>query len=123
MAKKVAPKAAESKAASATAEKKASKPRSKSEIFSKLSEASGLTKKQVQGVFDALTDLIKNDLGKKGPGVFVVPGLLKLTVQRKPATKAGERWDQFRKETRMFPAKPARNIVKPRALKALKEMV
>lgn len=122
MAKKAAPKAAEAKAAPAGADKKA-KSRTKAEIFTKLSESSGLTKKQVSSVFDGLAELIKNDLGKKGPGVFIIPGLLKIKVQRKPATKAQRKMNPFTKQMQDYPAKPARNVVKALALKPLKEMV
>ena len=60
----------------------------KGEIYTKLATSTGLTKKQVSTVFDELTKMIGNELGKKGPGLFLVPGLLKLKVVRKPATKA-----------------------------------
>jgi nucleoid DNA-binding protein len=124
MAKKAAPKAAEPKAAAAAgAEKKAAKPRTKGEVFTKLAESTGLSKKQIAGVFDGLSELIKNDLGKKGPGVFQIPGLIKLKRDYKPATKAGQRINPFTKQMQMYPAKPARNVVKVRALKSLKEMV
>jgi nucleoid DNA-binding protein len=123
MAKKAAPKAAEPKAASAGADKKAAKPRTKGEVFAKLAESTGLSKKQITGVFDALSELIKNELGKKGPGIFVIPGLLKLKRDHKPATKAGQRVNPFTKQMQMYPAKPARNVVKARPLKSLKEMV
>jgi hypothetical protein len=122
MAKKAAPRAAEPKAASATGEKKA-KQRSKAEIYTKLSETSGLSKKQIAAVFDSLSELIKNDLGKKGPGLFVVPGLLKIKVVRKPATKATRKVNPFTKQMQDYPAKPARNVVKALPLKTLKEMV
>jgi len=122
MAKKAAPKAAEPKAAAATGEKK-SKQRSKAEIYTKLAETSGLSKKQIASVFDSLSELIKNDLGKKGPGLFVVPGLLKIKVVRKPATKATRKINPFTKQMQDYPAKPARNVVKALALKTLKEMV
>ena len=52
-----------------------------------------------------------------------VPGLLKLKVIRKPATKAREGINPFTKEKVMFKAKPARNVVKALPLKNLKEMV
>ncbi|MHB1560688.1 MAG: HU family DNA-binding protein [Isosphaeraceae bacterium] len=122
MAKKAAPKAAEAKAAPAGADKKA-KSRTKAEIFTKLSESSGLSKKQVSSLFDGLAELIQNDLGKKGPGVFIIPGLLKIKVQRKPATKAQRKMNPFTKQMQDYPAKPARNVVKALALKPLKEMV
>ena len=122
MAKKAATKAAEPKGASASGDKKA-KPRTKAEVFSKLAESTGLSKKQITTVFDQLAELIKSDLGKKGSGLFVVPGLLKLKVVRKPATKAGERLNPFTKQMMKVPAKPARNVVKALPLKSLKEMV
>ncbi len=122
MAKKAAPKAAEPKAASAGTDKKA-KSRTKAEIYTKLAETSGLTKKQISTVFDSLSELIKNELGKKGPGLFVVPGLLKIKVVRKPATKATRKMNPFTKQMQDYPAKPARNVVKALPLKSLKEMV
>ena len=98
------------------------KVRSKSEVFGELATASELSKRQVADVFDSLTDLIKTDL-KKGPGIFTVPGLMKIKVIRKPATKAREGVNPFTGEKMMFKAKPARNVVKVLALKNLKSMV
>lgn len=121
MAKKAAPKAAETKAAPASEKK--SKPRTKAEIYAKLAESSGLTKKQVAAVFEQLGEMIKVDLGKKGPGQFIVPGLLKLKVRIKPATKAGERLNPFTKQMMKVPAKPASRVVRALPLKSLKEMV
>ncbi len=123
MAKKAAPKAAEPKAAPASTEKKA-KSRTKAEIFTKLAESSGLSKKQVSTLFDHLSELIKSDLGKKGPGLFIIPGLLKLKVVRKPATKASSQAQPVHQaDAWTYPAKPARNVVKAQPLKSLKEMV
>ena len=62
-------------------------------------------------------------LGKKGSGAYTVPGLMKLVVQRKPATKARPGINPFTKEETIFKAKPARNVVKIRPLKNLKDMV
>lgn len=121
MAKKAAPKAAESKAAAAS-DKKA-KPRTKAEIYTKLAESSGVSKKEIAAVFDSLSELIKADLGKKGPGVFVVPGLIKLKVSVKPATKAGPWTNPFTKQVEQRPAKPARRQVKALPLKSLKDLV
>src|SRR5271166_4068784 len=125
MAKKAAPapKAAEPKAAPPVAEKNGAKPATKGEVFTKLATKSGLTKKQVSTVFEALTDLIGSELGKKGPGLFVVPGLLKLKVVRKPATKAKQGINPFTKEPLTIKAKPARNVIKAVPLKALKDIV
>ena len=87
-----------------------------------LSEKTGLSKKDVSGVFETLGDLIGFDL-KKGPGTFTVPGLMKVVVVRKPAVKARKGINPFTGESMMFKAKPARNVVKVRALKGLKDMV
>jgi nucleoid DNA-binding protein len=118
MAKKAPPKAGTS-----TGDKAGTKQATKGEIYARLSESSGLTKKQVASVFDGLAELIKEHLGKKGPKVFVVPGLLKLKVVHKPATKAKQGVNPFTKEPMMYKAKPARNVVKALPLKSLKEMV
>jgi nucleoid DNA-binding protein len=119
MAKKAAPKAAE-KASSDSAKSRAA---TKAEVFSTLAEKTGLGKKEITSVFDALSDLIAKELGKKGPGQFVVPGLLKLKVVRKPATKAKQGVNPFTKEPMTIKAKPARNVVKAVPMKALKELV
>jgi nucleoid DNA-binding protein len=95
----------------------------KSEIFNSIAEATGLNKKQVASVFDALSGEIEKALGKRGPGTFTIPGLAKIVVQRKPATKARKGINPFTGEETMFAAKPARNVVKVRPLKALKDMV
>ena len=105
-----------------TASKAASKPRTKSEVFGELAASAELSRKQVATIFDGLTELIKKDL-KKGPGVFTVPGLMKIRVVRKPATKAREGVNPFTGEKMMFKAKPARNVVKVTALRGLKAMV
>ncbi len=99
------------------------KPRTKGEILRELAERSELSRAQVVSVFDEMSKLIKTDLGKKGPGVFVVPGLLKIKVVRKPATKARKGINPFTGEEMMFKAKPARNVVKCLALKRLKDLV
>ena len=121
MAKKAATSAAAPKAAPATGS--STKPATKGEVYTKLATKTGLSKKQVSTVFESLTELIGNELGKKGPGLFVVPGLLKLKVVRKPATKAKTGINPFTKEPMTYKAKPARNVVKALPLKSLKEMV
>jgi nucleoid DNA-binding protein len=101
----------------------ATKPMTKSAIYAGLAESTGLSKKDVSNVLDALTTMIEAQLGNKGPGVFNVPGLMKIVVQRKPATKARKGINPFTGEEQMFKAKPARNVVKIRPLKGLKDMV
>lgn len=101
----------------------ATKVRSKSEVYGIIAEHNGLTRKQVGGIFDTVANLISADLDKSGPGVFNVPGLMKVTVVRKPATKARKGINPFTKQETTFKAKPARNVVKIRALKGLKDRV
>jgi nucleoid DNA-binding protein len=95
----------------------------KGEVYGALSEKTGVSKRDVAKVFEALNELIGRELGKKGPGLFTVPGLLKLKVVRKPATKAKQGINPFTKEPMTFKAKPARNVIKALPLKGLKEMV
>ena len=100
------------------------KAQSKTETYNALAESTGLNRKQIAQVFDALSQLIQRELGKKGPGVFTVPGLLKLKRITKPATKAGTRPNPFKPGEMMdVKAKPARNVVKAQPLKSLKEMI
>ena len=99
------------------------KTRTKTEIFGELAEMNNLTRKQVASVFDGLTTLIEKDLGKRGTGIFTIPGLTKLKVVRKPATKARKGISPFTGEEMIFKAKPARRVVKAVPLKRLKEMV
>ncbi len=102
----------------------AKKPPTKSEIYTRIAEDTGLTKKDVSAVFDSLSTQIKKNLGgRNGPGVFTIPGLLKMRVVKKPATKARKGVNPFTGEEMMFKAKPASKTVKVAALKGLKDMV
>src|SRR6266404_4761838 len=80
-------------------------------------------RRDVAAVFHAMAHMIKADLSKNGAGVFKVPGLMRITVKRKPATKARMGINPFTKEQVMFKAKPARNVVRVRPLKTLSQMV
>jgi len=100
------------------------KPPTKSEIYTKIADDTGLTKKDVAAVFESLSGQIKKNLGGRGgPGLFTVPGLLKMRVVKKPATKARKGVNPFTGEEMMFKAKPASKTVKVAALKGLKDMV
>jgi len=100
-----------------------SKPATKSEILSNIAEATQLSRKQVASVLDALSGQIKAALAKKGPGVFSLPGLVKITVIKKPATPKRKGINPFTKQEQVFAAKPARKVVRVRPLKALRDMV
>jgi nucleoid DNA-binding protein len=100
---------------------KASAPRTKGEVYRLIAEATELPRKDVANVFAALTALIGQDVAK--PGVFTLPGLAKIYVVQKPATKARKGINPFTKEEMIFKAKPARKVVKVRALAGLKGFV
>jgi nucleoid DNA-binding protein len=101
---------------------KSAKSATKSEILTNIAKATSLSRKQVTSVFDALSSQIKAAVGKKGPGVFAMPGLLKIIVIQKPATPQRKGINPFTKQEQVFKAKPARKVIKVRPLKALKDM-
>lgn len=94
----------------------------KSQIYSYIADVTELGRKDVADVFTALNSLAARHLHKKGAGEFTVPGLAKCVVKHKPATKARKGINPFNGEEMMFKAKPARNVIKVRPLKKLKEM-
>ena len=100
----------------------AAKPATKGEILANIAKATQLSRKQVASVLDALAGQIKAAVGKKGPGVFALPGLVKIVVVNKPATPERTGINPFTKQQQVFAAKPARRVVKVRPLKALKDM-
>lgn len=99
----------------------ASKRMSKTELVEAIASQSGLEKKQVNAVLDALSDVVYKEL--KAENEVVLPGLVKLTAVTKPAVPEREGINPFTKEPTIFKAKPARKIIKPRPLKALKDAV
>jgi nucleoid DNA-binding protein len=103
----------------------ASKPRTKTQIFDDIASATDLTRSEVAAVFTAMSDLMKKDLGSRGPGEFAVPGLMKILRVSKPSRPARKNVpNPFRPGELMdVAAKPASKAVKVRPLKALKEMV
>ena len=99
------------------------KPMTKTEILNEIAGNAGLSKKQVSTVFDEFAILIERHIKKRSPGKLVFPGLLKIEVKRKPATKARKGINPFTGEETVFKAKPARRAVKISPLKKVKEMV
>jgi nucleoid DNA-binding protein len=113
---------AKAAAATKSAGGKAKAP-SKSEVLNSLSTATGLSRKEVGAVLDALASDIGKSLGKKGNGVYQIPGLCKIVRKQNPARPAREGTDPRTGEKVMFKAKPASTAVKVRTLKNLKDMV
>ena len=100
-----------------------SKARSKSDVYSTIAQHVGIHRRDVAAVFHTMGGMIKADLSKSGAGVFSVPGLMRITVKRKPATKERQGINPFTKEPMTIKAKPARNVVRVRPLRTLKAMV
>lgn len=96
---------------------------SKSAFVSALAEKSGLTKKQAAAALEALNAMVAHELGKRGPGEVILPGLLRLSVVSKPATPEHEGLNPFTREPMTYKAKPARRVIKARPLKFLKDAV
>jgi len=101
----------------------ASKRMSKTQFVAAVAEKSGLTKKQANAALEAINTVVVRELGKKGPGEVLLPGLLKLSVVTKPATSQHEGVNPFTKEPMTYKAKAARKVVRIRALKALTDAV
>ena len=93
----------------------------KSEVLTQISKDTSLSRKQVASVFDSLSGVIKKSL--RGNGLFTMPGLMKLKVVKKPATKQREGVNPFTGEKMTFKAKPASKKVRVLPLKSLKAMV
>ncbi len=97
---------------------------SKTEVFANIAEKTGLSKKDIGAVFDALVDEIKANIGKKGgPGMFQIPGLCKIVVKNKPALPRRQVRKPGTNEMVWADPKPASRAVRVRPLKALKDMV
>lgn len=92
------------------------------EIVRLISEATELTRTDVTNVIDCLEQIIAGHLKRGAAGVFKLAGLMKVELKRKPATKARKGRNPFTGAEIMIKAKPARNVVKVRALKKLSEM-
>ena len=127
--KKAAPKKAAAKAkvsapASAAPKRKTtviSEKMTKTQILTEIAENTSLSRKQVGDVLVELEALIERSIKKRALGEFTIPGLMKITTVKKPATKARKGINPFTGEETMFKAKPASVAVKVRPLKKLKD--
>lgn len=86
-----------------------------------IAEQTELSKKDVAAVIECFEPMIASHL--RGPGQINLAGLMKVVAVRKPATKARKGINPFTGEPTVFKAKPARNVVRIRALKRVKELV
>lgn len=120
--KKAATKKAVAKKPSTRAAKVIKEPYTRSAMLSHVADGTGLTKKQVSAVIEELKNVIEGHVKNGGARVFTLPGLFKIKVIRKPATKARKGINPFTGQEMLFKAKPARNVVKVQPLKSLKDM-
>lgn len=102
--------------------KQSDKPLSKTDILNALADATGQSRKDVGAVLEALEGLIESSI-RKGSGIFNLPGLLKIYVHTKPATKERVGRNPATGEEITIKARPASKVVKARPLKKLKEMI
>ena len=121
-ARKTTKKAAPKKAAASNVKRIAGSAtvRTKSQITNSIVDATGMSRKEVNTVFEALESLTVADL-KKGTDVKFMG--MKLTVKKKPATKARKGINPFIKEPCVFKAKPASKTVRVLPMKKLKEAI
>jgi DNA-binding protein HU-beta len=94
---------------------------SKSELIQKIADEVSLAKKDVKAVIESLAAVGYKEMKKSGE--FTLPGFAKFTVVKKPATKERTGINPFTKEPTVFKAKPARKMLKVRAVKAAKDAV
>ena len=94
----------------------------KTQLLNTLSESTGLQRKDVAAVLDQLGAVIERHVRKRAVGTFTLPGLLKIKVVHKPATKARKMMSPFTGQEITVAAKPASRAVKVQPLSALKRM-
>ena len=95
----------------------------KSAVLAELAGETELTKGKVGEVFDALTKMVHRELGKKGAGEFTIPGLVKVRLAKKKATKERMGRNPQTGQPQLIKAKPATTVVRARVLKSLKDVV
>jgi nucleoid DNA-binding protein len=98
------------------------KPPTRNEVYRELAAKTGLPRKNVVAVCDALTDVMVKSV--KRHGMFNHLGLLKLTLVKKPAVAGGKLVkNPFTGEMVKQKARPASRSVRVRPLKAIKDML
>ena len=95
----------------------------KTQVIAALAEGAGVDKKTVNGVLDALNELVKKQLSQGGPGEVTIPGLVKLKAKTTPATADRQGVNPFTKQPMVIKGKLASRKVKASAIKALKDVI
>ena len=94
----------------------------KSQLLETQSESTGPQRRDVASVLDQLGVVIERHVKRRAVGTFTLPGLLKIKVVRKPATKARKMMSPFTGQEITVAAKPASRAVKVQPLSGLKRM-
>ena len=119
MAKKTKPKAKAKTTSDAVRPVKESL--TKSGLINRIAEENELTRATAVGVFNSLENALLGSVHPRGAGEFTLPGLLKVTLRKVPARKAGTLVrNPATGEMIKAAAKPASVRVKIRALSKLK---
>ena len=64
------------------------KPMTQTEVINTIAEDTELTRADIKAVFESLENVIRNQLGRSGPGSFGLGGLFKIEVKKVAARKA-----------------------------------
>jgi nucleoid DNA-binding protein len=94
---------------------------SKSALVTHIADATEVTAKDVRAILAALEGAIYASMGKKGAGIFVLPGVLKITAVSVAAKPKRKGINPFTGQETTFAAKPASVKVKVRPMKKLKD--
>lgn len=108
------------RAPAAAARAPANKGLTKSQFVSELATATSMTKVQVTAALAAISTIVGRELKRGNP--VTIPGLVKVSLTHKPATAAHPGKNPFTGEAITVKAKPARKVVKVKAVKALKDL-
>jgi nucleoid DNA-binding protein len=96
----------------------------KSQVYAHLAEATDMKKSDIARVMDAFSDLLKSQLGPKGPGVFTLPGVARFKLRKVAAVKGGvEKINPMTGQKYITKDRPAHNKLSIRPVKALSDEV
>jgi len=118
-----APGAAQEKSSTVAAETKPiADKQTKLQIIQAIAEDTGLARKQVEAVFGSLAGLVRSHMQKRGSGEFTIPEVgVKILRGRRPASAARTGRNPATGEEIAIPPKPAHDVIRLSALKALKD--
>jgi hypothetical protein len=119
--KVMATKKAKKKAIKPAAPKPIKQVLGKSGLVDYIVGACDVAAKDARAMLAALEGAVIGSVNKNGARTFILPGLLKITVNNVPAKPKRQGINPFTKQEQWFAAKPASVRVKVRPLKKLKD--